>query len=287
MVGSCRGIIGRKSRVLLLFAVLASSVRGQIVDDAAPETLISSSLRDDVTSFANGNPTPTFTTLYMSSPNPITTTSSVSSTVTKASKSPVVPPAARDPIEEPYDPEKHRNESVFNYYFLILALFAVVVAISLWWIRQRRIRRKEQMRLSGQNALAQDLDGWANTRRWMHGAQRHNQTAAFVRREEGLDEHGEAPPPYHPKPEPTVAKGPTGEAQDPVSGLAIPLRALARADIEGNRPPEYQDSRHPQGPPSVRLATDISSVQPRSATESQDNASSPGALQNERTRPND
>lgn len=97
------------------------------------------------------------------------------------------------------------------------------------------------MRLSGQNALARDLDGWINTRRWFHGTWRHNQTAAFVRREEGLNEHGEAPPPYRPKSDVTVTQGQEG-THDPASGLTIPLRTLSRDDIEQNRPPEYRET---------------------------------------------
>lgn len=97
------------------------------------------------------------------------------------------------------------------------------------------------MRLSGQNALARDMEGWINTRRWFHGARRHNQTAAFVRREEGLNEHGEAPPPYEPKSDATVIQNPS-EPRDDASGLAIPLRSLSRDDIEQALPPGYRAS---------------------------------------------
>ncbi|ORY07671.1 hypothetical protein BCR34DRAFT_452086, partial [Clohesyomyces aquaticus] len=127
---------------------------------------------------------------------------------------------------------------VFNYYFLFLAVFGVLVAISLWWIHRRRKRRKEQMRLSGQHALARDLDGWVNTRRWMHGGWRHNQSG-FVRREEGLDEHGEAPPPYEPKGETSVAVGGANSTGEGTADISIPLRTLQRDDIERSRPPEY------------------------------------------------
>lgn len=140
------------------------------------------------------------------------------------------------------DPNQVRNDNVFNYYFLFLAAFGVLVAIGLWWIHKRRKQRKEQVRLSGQNALARDLDGWVNTRRWFHGAWRHNQTTAFVRREEGLNERGEAPPPYEPKSE--VAHDNAGSTRDAESGLAIPLRTLSRDGIEHARPPEYETVNH-------------------------------------------
>lgn len=115
--------------------------------------------------------------------------------------------------------------------------------------------------MSGQNALARDMEGWVNTRRWFHGAWRPNQTRAFVRREEGLDEHGEAPPPYQPKDDVTVAEGPP---QDPARLLAVPLRTLSRDDVGSGRPPEYREtisrtSSTPQ-PGSANLNMDPSEV---------------------------
>jgi hypothetical protein len=74
----------------------------------------------------------------------------------------------------------------------------------------------------------------------MHGAWRHNQAPAIIRREDGLDEQGEAPPPYQSKDEATVAL--SGITQDPASGLTIPLRTLSRESTEQMRPPDYQES---------------------------------------------
>lgn len=137
------------------------------------------------------------------------------------------------------DPHRVDRDRVFNYYFLFLALFGVLLAVFLWWVHKRRKRRKEQMRLSGHNALARDMEGWVNTRRWFHGAWRHNEAAAFVRREEGLNEHGEAPPPYEPKSD-AVAVQNAAEPRDRESGLAIPLRTLSRDHIEPASPPGYR-----------------------------------------------
>lgn len=191
--------------------------------------IISSSTSPSISMFT------TFTTSTSASSN--TTTSSATSRKTQDPG--LFPPAG---ASDPSNPETQRRDTAFNYYFLILAGFGIFVAIGLWWIRRRRKWRKEQMRLSGQNALARDLDGWVNTRRWMHGARRHNQTAAFVRREEGLNEHGEAPPPYQPKNEVTVAQDSAIPAQDPASGLSIPLRTLSRDEIQISHPPNYQET---------------------------------------------
>ncbi|KAF2643594.1 hypothetical protein P280DRAFT_256564 [Massarina eburnea CBS 473.64] len=173
-------------------------------------------------------------------------TTSISSSGRNSTSSTPTPSATNNPNQDFFPgvsnsntpSSKNRNNDVINYYFLFLALFGVLVAVFLWWVHKRRKQRKEAMRLSGQHALARDMDGWINTRRWFHGTGRHNQTATFVRREEGLDERGEPPPPYRPKSEEGVdviqERGP--------DGIAIPLRTLARDDIEQGRPPDYRES---------------------------------------------
>lgn len=65
------------------------------------------------------------------------------------------------------------------------------------------------------------------------------------RREEGLNERGEAPPPYVPKePEPAYT-GPGGERAG--LGNDIPLQDLTRSD---QKPPDYDEgpSSSPSGP---------------------------------------
>jgi len=83
------------------------------------------------------------------------------------------------------------------------------------------------VRNSGQNALARDLDGWTNTRRWVHG--RHWRSDSRNSREDGLNELGEAPPPYVPAAKTATETGSTEELQ-------VPLRTLSR---NGERPPGY------------------------------------------------
>jgi hypothetical protein len=129
--------------------------------------------------------------------------------------------------------------TVFNYYFLFLAAFGVSLAAALWWLHQKRKRRKQQLRLSGQRALARDLEGWAGTRRLMHGRYGRHYASAHTMRVEGLDEHGEAPPPYHPKHNVTIRAVP-----DPGNDVAIPLRTLKREDSDRRQPPEYSSGAH-------------------------------------------
>jgi cbb3-type cytochrome oxidase subunit 3 len=159
---------------------------------------------------------------------PYNITSSAISTSTEASL-PELFPAATGPA----DGHVH-NGTVFNYYFLFLAALCVLLVALLWWVHRQRKRRKQQLHLNGQHALARDLEGWAGARRFMHG--RHGQylTPAHTRREEGLDEHGDAPPPYQPKSDVTVET-----VQDPGREIAIPLQALLQNEHDRARPPGY------------------------------------------------
>lgn len=61
-------------------------------------------------------------------------------------------------------------------------------------------------------------------------------------REEGLNEHGEAPPPYVPKRSGEEARG-TGEGgQAADGGPAVPMQTLSREEA-GLKPPDYEEAR--------------------------------------------
>lgn len=88
----------------------------------------------------------------------------------------------------------------------------------------------------------------------MHGSWRGGAGGGLSRREEGLNEHGEAPPPYQPLADATTAGNTDAEgsealrpgtAQDAVTGLTIPLRTLSRDGRATLKPPGYQDTIHP------------------------------------------
>ncbi|KAL6712175.1 hypothetical protein ACN47E_000052 [Coniothyrium glycines] len=158
------------------------------------------------------------------------TSLSISVSISSMTAIPTEPPIDLFPVGTPQSSDHERDEAAFNYYFLFLGAFGAAICVILWWLHRRRRKRKEQVRLNGQHALARDMEGWAGTRRLLHGLQ-HGGT--FVRREEGLDERGEAPPPYQPKSETTVVV----ESANP--GVTIPLRTLSRDAGEGTRPPEY------------------------------------------------
>lgn len=139
--------------------------------------------------------------------------------------------AEDDDIKEEFE-ESGREAKTFNYYFLLLAVLVILIAMIFWFLHRRRLRRREFWRQSGEQALARDVEGWANPRRFMHGRYRANDAVPLRQtadRCEGLDEHGEAPPPYQSKPEDTTVT------------VTIPLRTLPRDGSERSQPPQYHD----------------------------------------------
>lgn len=113
---------------------------------------------------------------------------------------------------------------LINYYFLLLAVLVVVVLVGYYFYARRRRRKIAQLRTRGQSALARDLEGWPGWHRgrWAGGDRE---------RLEGLNERGEAPPPYMPRiPQEAIIR------EDVAIG--VPLQNLGE-----NKPPDY----HPIG----------------------------------------
>ncbi|KAF2628645.1 hypothetical protein BU25DRAFT_457451 [Macroventuria anomochaeta] len=127
-------------------------------------------------------------------------------------------------------PGREVKNRVFNYYFLFLALLTAALAALLWWIHRQRRREREQIRSEGQHALARDVERWAIYRR--------NQPPTV----EGLNESGEAPPPYKPKDDTVATLEPINDNPELADDVAIPPRVRTRDGIEHARLPEYVKS---------------------------------------------
>ena len=121
---------------------------------------------------------------------------------------------------------------VLNYYFLFLALLVAALAALLWWMHHQRRREQEQIRLRGQHALVRDVERWAIDRR--------NQPPVV----EGLNESGEAPPPYKPKDDTLTNLIPANDNPELALDVAIPPRALSRDETEHARLPDYVETAH-------------------------------------------
>ena len=99
-----------------------------------------------------------------------------------------------------YNPEDNGDKGILNYYFLLLAVFIIIIIIAYWSIARRRRNRLIRLRDNQQSALARDVETWPGRRRGV-GARWRN-AGEDNAAEEGLDERGEAPPPYLKEPEP-------------------------------------------------------------------------------------
>lgn len=154
-----------------------------------------------------------------------------------SSSSDVTMPTTSDhaPQSTSNNSNREGTSSIFNYYFLLLALFVIIVAL-VWLSLVRRNRQKLALsRHNGQSALARDLEGMPGGRRWRSGRWR------FPRPEEGLDERGQAPPPYMPAP-PDATVHPAATHNGQGAGQAIPLQDLSGHE---QKPPDYDEHLMP------------------------------------------
>jgi hypothetical protein len=138
---------------------------------------------------------------------------------------------------DPSDQPDQTNTGIVNYYFLLLAVFVfLIIILYLSWTRNRR-KRLLQLQNNREDALNRDVhryDRYGNNRGWIpyyghgRGFMRH------PRREEGLDERGEAPPPYMPDRPPPAAFRDGGVCHDHMRG--VPLQDIPS---DQRKPPDY------------------------------------------------
>lgn len=124
-------------------------------------------------------------------------------------------------------PKELQNVGPFRYWYFLLTVLAVLIVVAIWLIHRRKVRHLTIRRQNGQQALARDGEAWPGTRRLLHG--RYGATnSVLLRPTEGLDERGEAPPPYQPKSEVSSTT------------IAVPLQILPANESERSLPPQYK-----------------------------------------------
>lgn len=192
----------------------------------------------------------TLSTETTSQPNPTVPTASDNApqlTPVPSGTSTTDPEASTTIISSSNDQSNsNTNGSLINYYFIFFALFICLVAVGLFYGWRKRRKALQRYHSNRQQALTRDVNAWDpmhSRRRYWQGRWRSGE----VSREEGLNEEGEAPPPYMPKQDeregnagPNAAgdqavQGQAGGAQDP----AIPLQTLSREQA-GLKPPDYE-----------------------------------------------
>lgn len=125
----------------------------------------------------------------------------------------------------PDDPGYVSSHDVVNSYFLLLVIFVAIIIIACCFVLRRRRRKVARLQGNRQVSLAQGLQAWTGGRRWVHTRWRSEP------RVEGLDERGEAPPPYMPeRPAETHAASGSRATEGP-----IPLQDI-------HKPPEYEEA---------------------------------------------
>jgi len=135
--------------------------------------------------------------------------------------------------------------NLLNYYFVFLALFLLAVIAIFYLLHRRRRMQRLHHAAHTQQALSRDLNGWggatagrgaATARRWVHGRRgsgsqqegwRRSAGSGRTEGHEGLNDLGEAPPPYLPKEEERDGDG---------ARVAIPLRTLDPERGQGKLP---------------------------------------------------
>jgi len=115
------------------------------------------------------------------------------------------------------------SRDVLNYYFLLI-IFVAILFTAYCYVSRRRRQKAARLQGSRRLLLAQDLQGWTGARRWVHTRWRSEPKV------EGLDERGEAPPPYLPE-RPAEAHAASGSR---VTEGPIPLQDM-------HKPPDYEE----------------------------------------------
>jgi hypothetical protein len=131
--------------------------------------------------------------------------------------------------EQVFEAEPTREVSAFKYYFLLIAALVMLVALLLWYLHRRTKKRRELWQQDAEQPMVRDVQGWTNPRRFMYGIYEAS-TSFLGRRSEGLDQNGEAPPPYQPK------------SSAPTIDVVIPLPTLSRNPSQRSHPPQYFDN---------------------------------------------
>lgn len=142
-----------------------------------------------------------------------------------------------------------RNMSVYYFVFFALLICIAVLCIFFVWRRRRNaLMVRPNPRGEGYHRDVRERDTMRYRRRYWNTGLRNEQPS----REEGLNENGEAPPPYMPKEDEDMGNnghnvnGQRAHAEGtPVPGEpSIPMQTLSREQA-GLKPPGYEQSVQP------------------------------------------
>lgn len=154
------------------------------------------------------------------------------------------------PTDTGSDNDDNGSPGMINYYFVFFALILCIAGLCAYFVWRRRRNALMIYNNSRQPSYppVREWDAMRQRRRYWNTGFR----TAPVSREEGLNENGEAPPPYMPKDDQetgnngTQANGQAMQGQNEAGGPAIPMQTLSREQA-GLKPPEYDHVVQPSG----------------------------------------
>lgn len=126
------------------------------------------------------------------------------------------------------------TSGLYSYYLIFIALIICIAGVAAYLTYKRKKKLGVFLQQSRESALQRDLNSWdpiRARRRYWQGRWR----SADISHEEGLNEHGEAPPPYMPKTR-DEESGPQSTSNEP----AVPMQTLSREQA-GLKPPDYME----------------------------------------------
>lgn len=134
------------------------------------------------------------------------------------------------------DNDDESGGGMINYYFVFLIFIFCIIAIVVFMSFRRRRRQRLYMLQNPHHqhhvGARGQAGGWATWERMQRPYWQERWHGAQASREEGLNEHGEAPPPYVPKRQ--SQEGQQG------SGPTVPMQTLSRDNAGlNNKPPDY------------------------------------------------
>ena len=144
-----------------------------------------------------------------------------SSPTSAATDTPVLPPGSY-PTEDSagFANNDDGSPSFGSYYFILIGIFFLFLIVVFFVVRRTRRRGFARQRAAGQTTTDLEARHWPG-RPWRNAA------VADPRREEGLNESGEAPPPYIP-----AEASPAAYSNSPGQNIAL-------TDLSG-KPPDYE-----------------------------------------------
>lgn len=137
------------------------------------------------------------------------------------------------------------SDHVFNYYFLIIAAAGIVLVLGVMYLRSRKRQKAAINRSRSQRALARDMESFrARFGMGRTGGALYGTHTGRSDPEEGLDERGEAPPPYVPGSKPPSIR--TADGLEELDGRPLgegeagePVELQNLSVTLPSKPPDY------------------------------------------------